>query len=170
EAAVPALLEIIASPQHPESTKGHAAWALAFIGAEAKDYLYNAIASDSNDVRCAAVGAIASLVQEQGDEHAFKILISSLSDTAPAVRAEAAAALGKLDQLSAVPELILCLRDTNSEVRKTVALALMKLGDSMAIEHLQAALDKETEAAVGQVIKLAISQLEKKLDEDDWES
>ncbi|NET53944.1 MAG: HEAT repeat domain-containing protein [Merismopedia sp. SIO2A8] len=170
EAAVPALLEIIASPQHPESTKGHAAWALAFIGAEAKDYLYNAIASDSNDVRCAAVGAIASLVQEQGDEHAFKVLISSLSDTAPAVRAEAAAALGKLDQRSAVPELILCLRDTDSEVRKTVALALMKLGDSMAIEHLQAALDKETEAAVGQVIKLAISQLEKKLDEDDWES
>lgn len=165
-AAVPALLEILASPEHSESIKGHASWALAFIGAEAKEYLYSAIASDSTDVRCAAVGAIASLFQEQGDEQAFKVLISSLTDTAPAVRAEAAAALGKLDQLSAVPELILCLRDTDSEVRKTVALALMKLGDLKALEHLQAALDKETEAGVRQVIKLAISQLEKKSEED----
>ncbi|NEP01344.1 MAG: HEAT repeat domain-containing protein [Symploca sp. SIO2E9] len=170
EAAVPALLEILASPEHPESAKGHVAWALAFIGAEAAEHLYRAIASDSAEVRCASVGAIASLVQERGDKQGFNLLISSLTDTAPAVRIEAAAALSKLEQLSAVPELILCLRDTDSEVRKTAAIALMKLGDSTALEHLQAALDKETEAAVGQVIKLAISQLEKKLEEDDWES
>jgi hypothetical protein len=41
EVAVPALLEILASPEHPENTKGHAAWALAFIGSEASEHLYS---------------------------------------------------------------------------------------------------------------------------------
>ena len=44
EPAVQPLLDILASTDVPESTIGHAAWALAFIGAGAKEYLYRAIA------------------------------------------------------------------------------------------------------------------------------
>ena len=71
-ASVPALLSILADPMRSESTKGHAAWALGFIGAEAAPFLESAIKSDSIDVRCATVGAIAHLAQ-QGDERAIEI-------------------------------------------------------------------------------------------------
>ncbi len=56
EASAPVLLEILASPEQPESTKGHAAWALAFIGAKAKDYLYREINSEVVAVRAAVAG------------------------------------------------------------------------------------------------------------------
>ena len=56
-ASVDPLLEVLASSNASESNKGHAAWGLAFIGAEAKDRLYPAYSSDSPEVRSAVVGA-----------------------------------------------------------------------------------------------------------------
>jgi bilin biosynthesis protein len=159
EASVAALLEIIADPLHPESTKGHAAWALAFIGPEAAPYLENAIKSDSIDVRCAAVGAIAHLAQEKGDERAYQILIETLSDTDPNVRAETASAIGKLTYPPAVPHLILSLQDPDSEVRRTAATALGKLGDRSAIPPLQIALTDASEP-VRVLAKMAIAKIE----------
>ena len=168
EAAVPSLLEILAAPEHPESIKGHAAWALAFIGTEAKEHLYRAIDSDSAEVRAAVVGAIAKVAQEDSDERAFFILVNALTDPAANVRCEAAAVLGNLTYRPAIPNLMELLHHPNWESRKAAALALMKIGDSSALEPLQAALFQETEGAVQTVIKLAISQLEKQLEEDDW--
>ncbi len=159
EASVTALLDILADPIHPESTKGHAAWALAFIGPEAAPYLENAIKSESIDVRCAAVGAIAHLAQEKGDERAYQILIDTLSDKDPNVRSEAAAALGKLTYPPAVPPLIMALRDPDDEVRRTAAASLGKLGDRSAIPPLQVALNDES-AAVRVLAKLAIAKIE----------
>ncbi len=75
EAAVPALLQILAAPEHPESIKGHAASALAFIGSEATDLLYEALDSDSVDVRCPVIGAIAHVAQEQADERSSRFLL-----------------------------------------------------------------------------------------------
>ncbi|MBW4613322.1 MAG: HEAT repeat domain-containing protein [Desmonostoc vinosum HA7617-LM4] len=159
EAAVPALLEILASPEHPESTKGHAAWALAFIGSEAAEHLYKALNSNSVDVRCAAVGAIAHVAQEQADERACNVLVSSLTDPAEVIRTEAAAALGQINYPPAVPHLILALRDSSSEVKKAAVTSLGKTGDRTAIEPLQAALNDELEV-VRLLAKLAISQIE----------
>jgi bilin biosynthesis protein len=47
----------------------------------------------------------------------------------------------------------------DGETRRAAALSLMKVGDRAAIEPLQAALEKESEAAIQGVIKLAISQI-----------
>jgi bilin biosynthesis protein len=159
EASVTALLDILADPIHPESTKGHAAWALAFIGPEAAPYLEKAIESESIDVRCAAVGAIAHLAQEKGDERAYQILIDTLSDKDPNVRSEAAAALGKLTYPPAVPPLIMALHDPDDEVRRTAAASLGKLGDRSAIPPLQVALNDQSEP-VRVLAKLAIAKIE----------
>ncbi len=169
EASVPILLDILASPTHPESTKGHAAWALAFIGAEAKDYLYEAISSDSPEVRGAVVGAIAKVAQEEPKPDLFEILIHSLNDPDGNVRCEAAAALGNLSYQPAIPNLIeLLLHHPDWESRKAAALSLMKVGDKASIEPLQQALAQESEAGVQSIIKLAISQLERQMPEEDW--
>lgn len=159
EAAVPALLDILASPEHPESTKGQAAWALAFMGSEAAEYLYKALSSDCVDVRRAVVGALAHVAQEQTDEKASQILVSSLTDPSAEIRTEAAAALAQINYPPAVPHLILALRDSDSEVRKAAVTTLGKIGDRTALEPLKAALNDELEV-VRLLAKLAISQIE----------
>jgi bilin biosynthesis protein len=168
EPAVPTLLDLLASPDHSESIKGHAAWALAFIGADAKDQLYAAMASDSVDVRCAVVGAIANLAQETQETKAIEILFTALKDPDSGIRIESASALGKLTQQPmAIAHLIPVLQDSDPEVRKTVALSLMKLGDRSTVSVLQDALGQENEASIRPVIQLAITQLEKRLQEEE---
>jgi bilin biosynthesis protein len=168
EASVPVLLEILASPENPESTKGHAAWALAFIGAEAKEQLYREISSESAEVRGAVVGAIAKVAQEQPEDKAFQLLVNALGDRSQSVRCEAASALGNLTYKPAISHLVELLHHLDGESRKAAALALMKMGRE-ALEPLQAALMQESEAAVTTIIKLAISQIERQLAADDWE-
>ena len=158
-ASVPALLEILADPIRSESTKGHAAWALGFIGAEAAPFLEDAIKSDSIDVRCATVNAIAHLVQERGDERAAQLLIETLSDIDPNVRSETASAIGKMAYLPALPDLITALRDPDGEVRRTAAVSLGKLGDRTAILPLTVLLTDKLEP-VRILAKLAIAKIE----------
>jgi len=57
----------------------------------AKEYLYQAIASDSPVVRGAVVGAIAKVAQEEPKDELFEILVKSLTDVDVDVRCEAAA-------------------------------------------------------------------------------
>ena len=168
EAAVPPLLEILASPESPETTKGHAAWALAFIGTEGKKLLYQAIDSESAEVRAAIVGAIAKIAEQEEEEKAFALIVKSLDDPAVNVRSEAAAVLGNLTHQPAVPKLVELLEHNEGETRKSAALALMKIGDSNAIEPIKVALVQESEEGVKRAIALAVSQLEKQLEEDDW--
>ncbi|MEB3178243.1 MAG: HEAT repeat domain-containing protein [Nostocaceae cyanobacterium] len=176
EASVPALLDILASPKHPEDIKGHAAWALAFIGSEAAEHLYKALNSDSVDVRCAVIGAIAHVAQEQSDEKSCNILVSALTDPEAIIRTEAASALGQVNYPPAVPHLILALKDSDVEVRKAAVSSLGKLGDSTAIKPLEAALTDELEV-IRTLAKLAIAslllseqnaQIERQSQEDDW--
>jgi bilin biosynthesis protein len=169
EASVPILLELLASPDRSETTKGHAAWALSFIGAEAKEHLYRAVTSEIPAVRSAAIGAIAKIAQEQPEETAaFNYLIAALDDTEGNVRCEAAAVLGNLAHLPAQPQLLGLLQHPDWESRKSAALALMKLGDKQALPAIETALAAEPEPGVQTVMKLAISQLSKSLDLDDW--
>lgn len=163
EAAVPALLEILGSDEHTESGKGLAAWALAFIGAEAKELVYAQINSDSPAVRAAVVGAIAKIAQEESDEQALDLLVQALFEPAASVRCEAAAALGGFSYRPAIPNLLELLNYDDGESRKAAALALMKIGDISSLESLKAALSKETEMPVKQAMQLAVSQIESKL-------
>jgi bilin biosynthesis protein len=169
--SVPALLEILASPARSESIKGHAAWALSFIGTEAKEHLYEAIDSDSPEVRAAVIGAIAKVAQEKAEERAYNILINALNDPAENVRCEAAALLGNLTYRAAIPTLTQLLQHREGETRKAAALALMKIGDRRAIESLESALERESEENVQKAIALAISLLQRKSEpeDDDWD-
>jgi len=160
EAAVPPLLEILESPELSESHKGHAAWALAFIGTQAKEYLNQAVANDSPAVRAAVVGSITKIVAEEPNPELFDILVQSLSDLDSDVRCEGAAALGNLSYQAAIPNLVELLQHTDLESRRSAALALMKIGDPAAIKPLQAALEQESETTVQSVIQLALSQLQ----------
>jgi bilin biosynthesis protein len=166
EAAAPALLDILASSQHPEDIKGHAAWALAFMGSEAADYLYKALNSESLDVRCAVIGAIAHVAQEQVDEKSCNILISALTDPEDLIRVEAAAAIGQINYPPAVPHLILALQDTDLDVRKAAVSSLGKLGDPTALPPLQTLLNDEV-PVIQTLAKLAIEQINRQ-EEDDW--
>ena len=161
EASVPVLLEILAAPDHPESTKGHAAWALAFVGAEAKPYLYQEIHSEVEAVRTAVVGAIAKIAQDNPEPEALSLLLAALNDVSETVRCEAAAALGNLAYQPALAPLSELLGHTEPETRKAAALALMKIKDTQAIAYLEKALATESVGGVQQIIKLAITQLEK---------
>ncbi len=170
EAAAPVLLEIIGSPEYPDSSKGLATWGLSFIGTAGAEHLYQSIDSKKKEVRSAVIGALTTLVQENEDQQALGLIISGLSDRASMVRSEAAAALGKLSNPDVVPHLTTVLVDKHGDVRKTAAMAMMKIGDLGAIAPLQNALSNETDAAIQPVLKLAISQLRKKqeAEEDDW--
>ncbi|MGB3405467.1 MAG: HEAT repeat domain-containing protein [Microcoleaceae cyanobacterium] len=160
EAAVVPLLDILESPETPESGKGHAAWALTFIGLPAKPYLYRAMSNDSAAVRSAVVGAIAKIAETEPSQELFDILVNSLSDSDSDVRCEAAAVLANLRYPGAIANLIELLHHSDSESRRSAALALMKMGDPAAVDPLQTALAKESEPSVESIINLAISQLQ----------
>jgi bilin biosynthesis protein len=164
EAAVPALLDILASKEQPEDTKGHAAWALAFIGSEAAEYLYNALNSNSIDVRCAVIGAIAHVAQEQGDEKSCGILVTALTDPEAIIRTEAASAFAQVNYPPAIPHLILATKDADLEVRKAAVSSLGKLGGEPEIETLRSAL-QDPETVVQVLAKLAIAQIENRAQE-----
>lgn len=71
EAAAPALLNILASPDYPDSSKGLATWGLSFVGAAGANHLYKAVNAEPEEVRSAVVGALTSLVQEEDDPKAI---------------------------------------------------------------------------------------------------
>lgn len=170
EASVPALLDILTNPEHSETIKGHASWALSFIGVEAKEHLYTAFGSDSPDVRCAVMGALASLAMDQQDSYALTLLRKGLDDSEPAVRIEAITALGNVQDQESISELLKRLSDLDPEVRKTLALALIKFGDRQAIQPLQNCLSQEQNSGVKPVLQLAITRLQQNDElDDDWD-
>lgn len=169
ETVVPELLTIIADSDRDETIKGHAAWALAFIGVKAKEQIYAAIDSDSDDLRSAVVGAVLKIAEEDPEERAFDLLMNSLQDSAVSVRSEAAAAVGNLSYKPAVPILVTLLANTEVESRKSAALALMKIKDTSSIAVLESAMQTESSEEVSRVIKLAINQLERVSADDEWD-
>ncbi len=160
EAGVPPLLDILESPDVPESAKGHAAWALAFIGAKAKEHLHQGVFHDSPVVRAAMIGAISKVAAEESDLELLDILVNSLSDPDSNVRCETAAVLGNLTYQPAIPKLVELLHHVDEETRKSAALSLMKIGDPVVLESLREALNTES-TTIQPIIKLAISQLER---------
>ncbi|MBW4698887.1 MAG: HEAT repeat domain-containing protein [Aphanocapsa lilacina HA4352-LM1] len=160
EAAVPQLIALLTS-EHSETAKGHAAWALAFMGTEVAEHLYAAYTHPAAAVRTAVVAAVANLTQETTDERAVALLECALTDSAPGVRAEAAAALGTLAHQPAVPLLVEQLADPSPEVRKSAALALAKIGDPTSLGPLEAQLARES-GELRRVVAVALAQLQKR--------
>jgi bilin biosynthesis protein len=165
QAAVPDLLKILESPQYPEDIKGHAAWALAFMGSEAAEQLYQALDTASLDVRCAVIGALGSVAQEQRDEKSCQLLVSALKDPEAVVRAEAATALAQVNYPNAFSALITASQDCDLDVRKAAINALGKMGNPQAVPTLQVALNDELEV-IRVLAKLAIAQIERAASDD----
>jgi bilin biosynthesis protein len=168
EIAVPELLKILDSGSADETIKGHAAWALAFIGAEAAEYLTPALKSDSLDVRCAVLGAIVKVVQEQPNDKLLEILVNGLTEPEAILRSEAASGLGQVNHPPAIPHLILACKDVDVDVRKAAVSALGKVGDGTAIAPLEVAM-QDAEHVVQVLAKVAKTQLERRLAEEEWD-
>jgi len=160
--SVPPLLDILKSPDRPEAAKGLAAWALSFIGSDAKEVVYREISSDSTTVRSAVVGAASKIAQETSDDRSIEILLEALNDSESDVRCEAASALANVGHEPAIPHCVALLEHEDGETRKAGALALMKLGDREVLSPLQAALEREADDNIKKAIALAISLLEKR--------
>jgi bilin biosynthesis protein len=167
ELAVPPLLDILGDAQADETIKGHAAWALAFIGAETTEYLTPALKSDSLDVKCAVLGAIVKVIQDQPNPQLTELLIAALKDPEAIIRAEAASGLGQVNIIAALPDLVLACSDVDVNVRKAAVSAIGKVGDTSSLPTLQAALD-DPEAVVKVLAKVAIGLLERRSADDDW--
>ena len=168
EASVPALLEILASPEYPEDSKGLATWALAFIGQDAQSHIMAAIYSPNAEVRTAVIGTLGAIVQETRDEDAIALLMLALDDPDSSARSEATTALSNIQHQPALPKLMDLLQThPDPETRKAAALALMKIGHQSAIVPLETALEKESEQSIIPVIRLAIGQLRKKVNASD---
>ena len=171
EASVPALLEILASPEYPEDSKGLATWALAFIGQDAQSHIMAAIDSPNAEVRTAVIGTLGAIVQETRDADAIALLMLALDDPDSSARSEATTALSNIQHQPALPKLMDLLQThPDPETRKAAALALMKIGHQSAIVPLETALEKESEQSIIPVIRLAIGQLRKKSNDttEDW--
>jgi len=173
-ASAPVLLELLERTDIPETTKGHAAWALAFLGEAAKEDFYGARHSQSPEVRAAVVAAIAKVAQESPEPRDFDVLVEALGDDVEDVRLEAASVLGGLAHRPAVANLQKMLEQDSAASRKAAALALMKIGDQSALASLKAALAKEDNMALEQVMQLAITQLSGQgatvtaVEDEDW--
>lgn len=167
EEAVPELLNILADPHTPQNTIGHVAWALAFIGAEASEPIYEAVDSDSPEVRAAVIGAISNIAEHHPEHRAFILLLNALQDPSQNVRSEAASGLAKIKYVDAIPYLLDLLQSSEAEDRKAAALSLMKLEAKEAIQPLEEQLAAESDAALRKVLELAMSQIGRTLEEED---
>ncbi len=91
----------------------------------------NALQSDDEEIRAAAVAALRSL-----GEPAIEFLIVALSDPHHGVRIAAAEGLGEIGDESGVDPLILLSGDAERDVRIAAAGALGRIGDARAVDPL----------------------------------
>ena len=97
--------------------------------------------NDKNEiVRATAASSVVFLAPAQG----VSSLVPLLNDKAPFVRTEAAYALGRIGDASAVRPLIATLQnDKAKEVRAAAAVSLGKIGDAAAINDLASVFSKQ---------------------------
>lgn len=173
--AVEPLLNLISDEAVPNSAKGHAAWAIAYMrgGGTTADALFNAAGSASDDVRIAVVSALGAVAigdslpvmggsdatgyddddweTEEGDidaetrGRAVSTLRLMLDDTNPEVLAEAAIALANAGCVDEAPKIATLLNNADSELRRCAALSLMKLGDVSFVPALMLRIEDEDE-------------------------
>jgi HEAT repeat protein len=75
-------------------------------------------------------------LREVPGESSVKLLIEALKDSEPAVRSEAAAALGSMKDGSAINPLIEALKDSAVGMQEAAIQALQRIGDPSAMAAL----------------------------------
>lgn len=87
-----------------------------------------------------------------------KTLVAGLDDQLPGVRADAAAALGRLRETSATAKLKTLLADSEPAVRRAAAIGLASLGDEgISREFVKALLDPGAKVVAGAAEALGLS-------------
>jgi HEAT repeat protein len=94
------------------------------------------LAAKSSQTRLRAVQKL----RQRGGVEGLSLFVTAIGDDDALVRAEAAAALGELEEPDAVTPLIRALHDPASEVQEAAAQALKRIGDTSATNALLDAL------------------------------
>lgn len=132
--SVPALLQLLLH-ERDNNVLTEAALALGKIGdRRATEPLISLLSNDHDVVQLNAAGALRMLRDPRAEPFLVEILLDSKQR--PAVRAEAASALGSLDQSSAAEALFQGLREEDADIRKAAIKSLGNLREERAIEDL----------------------------------
>jgi len=131
----------------------HGIWTLARIGTDnARLLLRQALADDDAPARLAAVHAVSDL----RDQDSILVLIDLLNNDEPAVKREAATALGRLRKAAGVPALLAALPKASDRfVEHAVIYALIEIGDRQAtlagLQHADSAVRRGALIALDQM-------------------
>ncbi len=190
--AIPAILDLLADGGATMSAKGHAAWALAYMQADATDALLEAARHPADDVRLAVVSALGAVLlgdalpvmndtnSDADDERDAKVigeveraLHDALRDGCAAVRAEAVNALASGARGRYVADVAALLSDEAAETRRAAALGLMKMGDTSVIGAVRARVEDDSEEeqvrSVARLALRALRALERLEEEQEWD-
>lgn len=155
--------EVLAADDVSESSKGHAAWALASMSGEVSEQLYRIMSDPSPAVRTAVVGAIAQLAQTQMAQQSPDQKPSAQTLSASGEQPERAVSLPvsmrpseqAQNTLSLLTE---ALNDSSPEVRIEAAANLARLKCQKAYQPIVACL-KDPISDVRKAAILALGKL-----------
>jgi hypothetical protein len=114
------------------------------------------ILAESTDIE-AKEKAVEILVTAKSEE-SIKVLISSISDSAPEIRVAAIEGLAALDVKAALPDILKVLRDRHPAVRQSAATAVALLGTAQNLKDLKP-LSTDTDPGVAAAAETAIRKL-----------
>ncbi|MGD9124646.1 MAG: HEAT repeat domain-containing protein [Desulfarculaceae bacterium] len=120
--------------------RNHARELLRLMANDAPDLIYSLMDESDNDLRIFA----AELLENVNSPLATRVLIKTLEDPEPNVRAAAAISLGRRGETSSVSPLIRKL-DDEEWVRFAVVEALAEIGDASAVEPLLKTMENGSE-------------------------
>ena len=132
--AVPALLELLLR-ERDNNVLTEAALALGKIGdPRATEVLIGLLSKDNSVVQLHAISALRMLRDPRAEPFLVEVLLDTKEN--PGVRAEAASALGLLDQASAAEALFQGIKENDAGIRKASIKSLGNLREERAIEDL----------------------------------
>jgi len=132
--AVPALLELLLR-ERDNNVLTEAALALGKIGdPRATEVLIGLLSQDNSVVQLHAISALRMLRDPRAEPFLVEVLLDTKEN--PGVRAEAASALGLLDQASAAEALFQGIKENDAGIRKASIKSLGNLREERAIEDL----------------------------------
>ncbi len=154
-AAVPRLAKALMEDKH-DWTRRNCAAALGLVGdLRGRDALASALKDPFNDVRGAAVEAIARL----GGPQAPATLMPALKDASPSVRLAAVRSLGSLKARTSARAIVGMLRDENHEISSSAVYALGQIGDPDTAEAL-AEVAKSEKSTMRSLAATALGEIE----------
>ncbi len=160
EDAVNHLIIVLKNQNYTEMQHGLAAWALAFIGANAPIAIKKAAKSKNTKVKSAAISALEEYIRNSQDKEAIMLVKNAVNDNTESVQIEAIKLIGKLDKIeSLIPILIAKFSHKNPEIRKASIFSLMQHNIKDAEEQLKNLLKIEQEQSVKKIIELALKNI-----------